>query len=147
MYSLKSGSVQRDKDEDSPRILHILLVENHDDTRRAIKLFLQALGHRTQVAVGVQEALNLAATSNTRFDLLLSDIRLPDGTGWELLRRLKETDRRPKQAIAISAWGTKIDLAESKSAAFRVHLVKPIAPEVLETALGQAAAAICEKKD
>ena len=54
----------------SPRILHILLVEDHDDTRRGMELFLRAHGHRTQVAAGVQEALDLAATFDTRFDLL-----------------------------------------------------------------------------
>ena len=49
----------------------------------------RALGHWTQVAVGLQAALDLAARSDTRFDLLLSDLRLPDGNGWDLLRRLE----------------------------------------------------------
>jgi CheY-like chemotaxis protein len=91
--------------------LRILLVEDHDDTRKAMGMFLRAHGHRTQVAAGVQEALDLAAKSDTRFDLLLSDLRLPDGTGWDLLRRLKEEGARPQQAVALSGSGSETDVA------------------------------------
>jgi CheY-like chemotaxis protein len=135
MYSLKSGQAHRNGHEGSSRILHILVVEDHDDTRRGMDLFLQALGHQTGVAVGVKEALDLVTTSDTRFDLLLSDVRLPDGNGWDLLRRLREMGRRPRQAIAISAWGSDTDVAKSKSAGFRAHLVKPIDPRTLEAIL------------
>jgi CheY-like chemotaxis protein len=94
MYPLKSGPAARDGDEGSSGILHILVVEDHADTRRGMELFLQALGHWTQVAVGVQAALDLAARSDTRFDLLISDLRLPDGNGWDFLRRLEEAGCR-----------------------------------------------------
>src|SRR5262245_18864691 len=90
MYLFHSGPPQGNDYERSPRILHILLVEDHDDTRWGMELFLRTHGHRAQVAAGVQEALDLAATFDTRFDLLLSDLRLPDGNGWDLLRRLGE---------------------------------------------------------
>jgi len=79
----------------------------------------------------------LAATSNTRFDLLLSDLQLPDGNGWDLLRRLEEGGRRPKQAIAISGWGSETDVAKSKRAGFETHLIKPISPKVLEAVLAR----------
>jgi two-component system CheB/CheR fusion protein len=129
----------------SSGILHILVVEDHDDTRRAMELFLQGLGHRTQVAGSVQQALDLATTSDGKIDLLLSDVRLPDGNGWELLRRLEQAGRRPKQAIAISAWGGETDVAESKRAGFLAHLVKPIAAQVLEELLVQSAEMVYPK--
>jgi len=129
----------------SQRILHILLVEDHDDTRRGMELFLRAHGHRTQVAAGVQEALDLAATFDTRFDLLLSDLQLPDGNGWDLLRRLEEGGWRPQQAVAVSGWGSDMDVAKSKSAGFRTHLVKPITPQVLEAVLAQVAEVTAKK--
>jgi two-component system, NtrC family, response regulator PilR len=72
----------------------------------------------TSGEAGVQAALDLAATSGTRFDLLLSDLRLPDGNGWDLLRRLEEAGCRPQRAIAISGWSSEIDVAKSKSAGF-----------------------------
>jgi DNA-binding response OmpR family regulator len=87
------------------------------------------------------------AAAGRRFDLLLSDLRLPDGNGWDLLRRLKEAGWRPKHAIAISGWGSETDLAESKSAGFQAHLIKPLAPEVLKTALEGVATAILAKEN
>jgi CheY-like chemotaxis protein len=139
MYPLNSGPRAGDGDESSSRILHILVVEDHDDTRRGMELFLQALGHWTQVAASVQAALDLAATSDTRFDLLLSDLRLPDGNGWDLLRRLEEAGCRPQRAIAISGWSSQTDVAKSKNAGFHRHLVKPVSPDTLNAVLTKAA--------
>ena len=92
------------------RSLSILVVEDHPDTRRALEMFLQLLGHQTKLAADIKEALEMAA-AGSRFDLLLSDLRLPDGNGWDLLRRLEEAGWRPKHAIAISGWGSETDLA------------------------------------
>jgi CheY-like chemotaxis protein len=111
-----------------------LVVEDHPDTRRALEMFLQLLGHQTKLAADIKEALETAAASS-HFDLLLSDLRLPDGNGWDLLRRLEGAGWRPKHAIAISGWGSETDLAKSKSAGFQAHLIKPLAPEALKMAL------------
>jgi CheY-like chemotaxis protein len=138
MYPLKSGPAPRNGNKGSSRTLDILVVEDHDDTRHGMELFLQALEHRTQVAVGVQAALDLVATSEARFDLLLSDLRLPDGNGWDLLRRLEEAGCRPQLAIAISGWNSETDLAKSISAGFQGHLVKPVNPNTLEAVLAKA---------
>ena len=118
----------------APRSLSILVVEDHPDTRRALEMFLQLLGHQTKLAADIKEALEMAA-AGSRFDLLLSDLRLPDGNGWDLLRRLEGAGWRPKHAIAISGWGSETDLAKSKSAGFQAHLIKPLAPEALKIAL------------
>ena len=77
------------------RSLSILVVEDHRDTRRALEMFLQLLGHQTKLAADIKGALQMAAAGG-RFDLLLSDLRLPDGNGWDLLRRLVEAGWRPK---------------------------------------------------
>jgi CheY-like chemotaxis protein len=69
------------------RSLSILVVEDHPDTRRALEMFLQLLGHQTKLAADIKEALEMAAAGR-HFDLLLSDLLLPDGNGWDLLRRL-----------------------------------------------------------
>lgn len=146
MYPFRSGPAQGNDYQRSPRILHILLVEDHDDTRRSMELFLRAHGYRTQVAGGIQEALDVAATSDNRFDLLLSDLRLPDGTGWDLLRQLQEGVGARSKPVAISGWGSETDVAKSKSAGFAAHLVKPIAPQVLEAVLVRAVEVISAKK-
>jgi two-component system, NtrC family, response regulator PilR len=87
----------------------------------------------------VQTALDLISTSDTRFYLLLSDLRLPDGNGWDLLRRLEEAGCRPQQAIAISGWSSETDVAKNISAGSQGHLVKPVNPNKLEAALAKAA--------
>ena len=118
----------------APRSLSILVVEDHPDTRRALEMFLQLLGHQTKLAADIKEALETAA-AGSHFDLLLSDLRLPDGNGWDLLRRLEGAGWRPKHAIAISGWGSETDLAKSKSVGFQAHLIKPLAPEALKMAI------------
>ena len=129
-----------------PRSLSILVVEDHPDTRRALELFLQLLGHQSKLAADIKEALEMAAAGSS-FDLLLSDLRLPDGNGWDLLRRFEEAGWRPKHAIAISGWGSETDLAKSKSAGFQAHLIKPLAPETLKRALEGVATAIFAKEN
>lgn len=69
-------------------------------------------------------------------DVLISDIGLPDGDGWELMRRLK---KRPQYAIAMSGLGMTGDRARSREAGFRHHLVKPTGPEQLAEILEGAA--------
>jgi CheY-like chemotaxis protein len=107
-----------------------------------LELFLHALGHRAHLARNVQDALVLAASAEEPFDLLLSDIQLPDGNGWELLRHLRKAGRTPQRAIALSGWGSEEDLAKSQKAGYQAHLVKPAKPEILKAALAEAAEAI-----
>jgi CheY-like chemotaxis protein len=136
---------QSDDDGRGPgpkRPLRILVVEDHADTRQGLALFLGVLGHRARLARDLQEALALAALEGDRFDLLLSDLQLPDGDGWELLRRLREAGRAPAWAIALSGWGGHDDLAKSQAAGFRAHLVKPPTPQALASVLREAAEGI-----
>ena len=122
--------------------MQILVVEDHADTLRMLELFLHALGHQTDLARNVREALALAASAEKGFDLLLSDLQLPDGDGWELLWRLRKADREPKRAIVLSGWGSEQDVAKSKRAGYQVHLVKPATAGILKAALAEAAEAI-----
>ena len=126
---------------DAPRAraLRILVVENHPDTRQGIKAFLKALGHRAAFAEDKGGALALA--QRIRFDLLLSDISLPDGNGWELLPALDAQGCRPAHAIAMSGLGEPADQTRSLAAGFELHLVKPFRPEELENALRRVSTA------
>lgn len=117
--------------------MNVLVVENHADTRRSVQIFLHALGHHTAGADSI--AVALARAGQTRFDLLLSDILLPDGDGWELLARLEAAGCRPARAVAMSGLGHPGDMIRSRVAGFELHLVKPFAPEALEPILRHAA--------
>lgn len=113
----------------------ILLVEDHADTRRAIRMWLEMSGHSVVEAWDVKSALAAAAGS---FDLLLCDIGLPDGDGWTLLEMLSKN--RSITAIAISGYCSPADVARSKAVGFAAHLAKPFTLEQFEAALSSTAA-------
>jgi CheY-like chemotaxis protein len=111
--------------------LHILVVENHQDTLDAMKMFLDLCGHITETAGTMKAALDAAA--DNAFDLVITDIGLPDGDGWELMRQLRE--RGPVRAVAMSGYGWKEDLEKSRAAGFEAHLLKPLKITELENVL------------
>ena len=115
--------------------LRIFIVENHDDTRFLLGLLLEQLGHTVMSAASMQEALRVIPAAAC--DVLISDVGLPDGNGWELLKRLGA--ERPKYAVAMSGFGMSADRDRSRSAGYRHHLLKPIEPNQLESLLDEAA--------
>jgi CheY-like chemotaxis protein len=106
----------------------ILLVEDHEDTRRAMERLLKRWGHTVHCAESVASALEI--DSAHEFDLLLTDLGLPDGTGIELLLKLRE--RHPIRAMAMSGYGMEADLARTREAGFDEHLIKPVAMDQLK---------------
>lgn len=111
--------------------LRLLLVEDHELTLKTLRRLLVAEGHQVETAKTVAEALAVAA--NGRFDLVLSDIGLPDGSGCELMPILK--DRYGLRGIALSGFGADGDLEASRNAGFLAHLTKPVTIEALREAL------------
>ena len=84
-------------------------------------------------AVSAEEALELAKTKP--FDLLISDLGLPDMDGYELMRTLKSL--YGGYGIALSGYGTEQDIARSKEAGYMTHLIKPVESQALHYALNQ----------
>jgi CheY-like chemotaxis protein len=115
--------------------LRVFLVENHEDTVRYIKLYLENLGHEVLIAPEMQTALREIPKS--KCDVLISDIGLPDGDGWSLLERLGSS--RPAFGIAISGYGAGNDQRKSRAAGYNAHSVKPFLPSALLAFLHQAA--------
>lgn len=113
------------------KTLKILVVENHEDTLQAMKMYLELEGHAADTANTMKEALDAVAEDS--FDLVITDIGLPDGDGWELMRQLRE--RGPVRAVAMSGYGWKEDLEKSRAAGFLAHLLKPLKITDLETVL------------
>ncbi|HEY0368868.1 MAG TPA: PAS domain S-box protein [Chthoniobacterales bacterium] len=108
--------------DERTRPLSILLVEDHDDTRRILARLLTHFGHHISVAIGVSEALKLFRAQH--FDLVLSDIGLPDGSGYDVIAEAKKT--RTVKGIALTGFGMSEDVRRSKEAGFDFHLTKPI---------------------
>ena len=120
------------------RPLRILLVDDHQDTCTALERLLVRRGHLVAAAHNVRSAME-AAARNT-FDLLISDIALPDGTGTELMTYLHAISRIP--GIAISGFGMNGDVEKSLEAGFAEHLVKPVKMENLEAAIDRVMASV-----
>ena len=119
------------------RPLRILLVDDHLDTCTALERLLVRRGHLVAAAHNVRSAMEAAARSP--FDLLISDIALPDGTGTDLMIYLRALSHIP--GIAISGFGMNGDIEKSFEAGFAEHLVKPVKMENLEAAIDRVMAA------
>lgn len=105
------------------RALRILLVEDHTDTARIMTRLLTLKRCEVQAAGTMDRALALVARDS--FDVIISDIGLPDGTGFELMRQLRARGCR-KPAIAVSGYGQEDDVRRSREAGFNAHLTKPV---------------------
>jgi PAS domain S-box-containing protein len=124
--TLRSGPVD---DAELPRLdnVRILIVDDESDGREVIARLLQGRGAEAHCAASAASALELLGRE--RFDLLLSDIGMPDMDGFELIRRVRALDQpreSPLPAIAITAYARPEDRQRSLLAGFHMHLSKPI---------------------
>jgi len=120
--------------EASQQGLKILLVDDHHDTCAALEKLLVRRGHLVAATHNVRSAMEAAVRN--KFDLLISDIALPDGTGMDLMMQLRAISKIP--GIAISGFGNNGDIERSLQAGFSEHLIKPIKLERLEAAMERA---------
>ncbi|HEX4201922.1 MAG TPA: ATP-binding protein [Chthoniobacterales bacterium] len=111
--------------------LRILLVEDHEDTRHVFQAILRQKGHSVKSAATGEAALALA--SSEVFDLVISDLGLPDFSGTDLMSILQE--RYSLRGVALSGYGMEEDIRRSKSAGFDHHLTKPVDPTKIDELL------------
>ena len=119
------------------RTLRVLLVEDHFDTAQQLTRLLEHSGHKVTCVGSVQEAL--AQGRNGNFDVLISDLGLPDGSGCDLIRNLSRHHQIP--AIALSGFGMKEDIENSIAAGFSCHLTKPVNWQELKSEIQKIAEA------
>jgi signal transduction histidine kinase/CheY-like chemotaxis protein len=113
------------------KAVRILLVDDHQDTLEFMSRFLTLGGHHVATASNYEEALSLGQSQE--FDLVISDIGLPDGNGYDLIHELRA--RSPIKGIALSGYGMKADVDRSESAGFSAHLTKPCDLSVLNSTI------------
>jgi DNA-binding response OmpR family regulator len=111
--------------------VQILFVEDHKDTARVLGRILKSAGFEVSHADSLARARELAA--GRRFDLVISDLGLPDGSGLDLMRHLRET--HGLSGIALSGFGSDDDVTASKAAGFAEHVTKPVDWERLRSAI------------
>jgi signal transduction histidine kinase/CheY-like chemotaxis protein len=123
---------------DQRRRFRVLLVEDHVDTARALARLLKGNGHEVEVAGSVREAV--AAFGGGRFNFLVSDLGLPDGTGVDLIRQLRQRYGPGVPAIALSGFGMDDDVVRCKEAGFNDHVTKPVNLQKLEATIQRVGA-------
>ena len=128
-------SVPRSSPDEVPRApgMRILLVDDNRPTLECLAVFLGRCRHVVRAATDLSSALRLAAAEE--FDLVISDIELPDGSGLDLMRWIRAA--RPIAGIAVSGFGAEEDLRMSREAGFAEHLTKPILARDLEDAIAR----------
>ena len=124
------------------RPLRVLVVEDHEDTADQFARLLRRAGHEVTCAGSIREAQTHAMVPPAQnqvcpFDILISDVDLPDGSGNDLMRSLAK--RYPIRGIAVSGYGMKDDIQKSIAAGFSYHITKPVNWEELKTAIEKIA--------
>ena len=126
---LPNGAVGR---KDGARVL---LVDDHEDTLRSMDRLLRLRGFQVCTAPSVAAALESAASHS--FDLLISDVGLPDGSGMDLMRELRLRHGEALPGIALSGYGMEEDVTRSRAAGFDEHLTKPVDMATLEAVMSR----------
>jgi PAS domain S-box-containing protein len=111
--------------------LSLLLVEDHTPTRVALERLLHRRNYRVCVCESATEARALAKAE--KIDLVISDIGLPDGSGYDLMAELEEL--YGLKGIALTGYGMEGDIARSRATGFAVHLMKPVSMQTLDAAI------------
>jgi len=114
------------------RKLQILLVEDHADSAMVLERFLTRLGHQVDTCHTITAARNSLANGRD-FDMVFSDIGLPDGTGIELIKEIRQKHTWP--AVALTGFGMNEDVARCREAGFDAHLTKPVSIQNLEAVI------------
>jgi CheY-like chemotaxis protein/anti-sigma regulatory factor (Ser/Thr protein kinase) len=111
----------------------LLLVEDHEATRQTLARLLDRRGYDVVSAATLAEART--AAEEQQFEILVSDLGLPDGNGHTLMAELQARQPGAVRGIALSGYGMEEDLIRSRDAGFSEHLIKPVEIQILEQAL------------
>ncbi len=115
--------------------LKILLVEDHPESAIIIAKLLESKGHTVTKADSVAAALEACTSSS--FDIILSDVGLPDGTGYEFMEQFRALYGTQVPSVALTGFGMDEDIAQSLEAGFNEHLTKPVNFQKLDQILAK----------
>jgi len=123
--------------------IRVLVAEDHGDTADLMRTVLQGQGAVVHIVDSIGAAL--AALANSDIDVLISDIGMPDGTGYDLMARMRDrgrmSGRTAPPAVAVTAFAGADDRERALAAGFQGWAAKPIDPALLVESVAQAARA------
>lgn len=128
--------------EEVPRLdhLHVLVVDDDADSRALVRTVLEHTGADVRAVRSGQEALDVLMES--KIDVLVSDVRMPGMSGFDLIRRVREIERAsgegPIPAVALTAYASGEDCERALAAGFQVHAAKPLDPTKLVEVIADA---------
>ena len=129
------GAVMPDRHGDEPR--RILVVEDNDDARDMLRLWLEQSGHTVGTAATGGEGIEMAVREPP--DIALVDIGLPGLDGYGVARALRNALGDRVTLVALTGYGGADDRGRARRAGFDVHLVKPVNPAELDQVIATAA--------
>ena len=121
----------------------ILVVDDEPDLRTLYELTLLREGYQVEVAENLSEAWK--SLSERRFDVLITDMRLPDGLGIELIQRLR-SQQRTERCVVITAYGSAENAVESLKAGAFDYLTKPVNLKQFRTVIASAVQDALDRK-
>lgn len=136
---LKNGVLMGERTRasyNSGKSLRILVVEDHGETRQTLSRLLGHFGHEISVADGTRSACEIV--DSKIFDVVLSDIGLSDGNGYEVIAHAKR--KQAVKGVALTGFDKDEDIKRAKEAGFDFHLAKPVDFHELRSVLGQIGA-------
>jgi PAS domain S-box-containing protein len=113
--------------------LRVLMIEDHEDTAIVMARMLEDMGHKVVSANSVASAVDVL--TREKFDLIVSDIGLPDGNGVSLLHAVRSFCDAP--AIALTGYGMREDVERCLNAGFNRHVTKPVTFEALRQIIAE----------
>jgi len=123
--------------------IRVLVAEDHGDTADLMRTVLQGQGAVVHTVGSIGAAL--AALAGSDIDVLISDIGMPDGTGYDLMARVRDRERMSGRtappAVAVTAFAGADDRERALAAGFQGWAAKPIDPALLVESVAQAARA------
>jgi CheY-like chemotaxis protein len=121
--------------------MKVLLIEDHEDTALIIVRAIETMGYSVARANSVASAV--AVLTREQFDVIVSDIGLPDGNGIPLIYAVREFCHAP--AIALTGYGNREDIERCLRAGFNRHLTKPVSFETLRQTMAEVCAHATER--
>jgi DNA-binding response OmpR family regulator len=107
-----------------PDLIRILIVDDEPDTVDLIQITLRTAGYMLQAAYSAEEARQIL--NNERFDLLLLDVMMPETSGFDLVRELREEGWKLPPFLFLTARGRAEDVKEGNALGAKGYLVKPV---------------------
>ncbi|WP_236630608.1 response regulator, partial [Aphanizomenon flos-aquae] len=122
--------------------VRVLIVDDEPDIRQLFRIVLEEYGAEVTDTGSVRETLSIFRNNPGGYDVLVSDIGLPEEDGYMLIRQIRELSPEAGgqiPAVALTAYTGEAEETAALAAGFQIHIAKPIEPDQLVSVVGSLA--------